>query len=40
MREMSEVIVYYDGTWEIKDLGCNHATKHLLGYEVDVIDNE
>lgn len=40
MREMSEVIVYYDGTCEIKDLGCNHATQHLLGYEVEVIDNE
>lgn len=29
MREMSEVIVYYDGTWEIKDLDCNHTTQHL-----------
>ena len=40
MREMSEVIVYYDGTWEIKDLDCNYAIQHLLGYEVEVIDNE
>ena len=29
MKEMSEVIVYYDGTWEIKDLDCNYATQHL-----------
>ena len=29
MREMSQVIVYYDGTWEIKDLDCNYATQHL-----------
>ena len=40
MREMSNVIVYYDGTLEIKDLDCNYATQHLLGYEVEVIDNE
>ena len=31
MREMSEVIVYYDGTWEIKDLDCNYATQHIKG---------
>jgi hypothetical protein len=29
MKEMSAVIVYYDGTWEIKDLNCNYATQHL-----------
>ena len=29
MREMSEVIVYYDGTYEIKDLDYNYATQHL-----------
>ena len=40
MRKMSKVIVYYDGTYEIKDLDCNYATQHLLGYEVEVIDNE
>ena len=40
MREMSQVIVYYDGTWEIKDLDCNYVTQHLLGYKVEVIDNE
>ena len=37
---MSNVIVYYDETLEIKDLDCNYATQHLLGYEVEVIDNE
>ena len=40
MREMSQVIVYYDETWKIKDLDGNYATQHLLGYEVEVIDNE
>ena len=29
MREMSEVIVDYNGTWGIKDLDCNYATQHL-----------
>lgn len=29
MREMSKVIVYYDGTWEIEDLDCHYATQHL-----------
>ena len=29
MKEMSEVIVYYDGTCEIQDLDCNYATQHL-----------
>lgn len=35
---MSKVIVYYDGTGEIKDLDCNYDTQHLLGYEVEVVD--
>ena len=29
MREMSKVIVYYDGTWKIEDLDCNYDTQHL-----------
>ena len=29
MIEMSNVIVYYDGTWVIEDLDCNYATQHL-----------
>lgn len=29
MREMSKVIVYYDGTWEVEGLDCNYTTQHL-----------
>ena len=30
MREMSQVIVYYDGTWKIKDLDCNFTSSDFL----------
>lgn len=33
MREMIKVIVYYDGTWEVENVGlCNYATQH--GYTI------